>query len=142
MGHKWRTFRTHSTRVFWVPAKKVSYFEIQQMAFLHSTAVLHFICSTRLLAGRTPSVGSRNNTPKIGLWCYATVKCLWAFFFSKSLLRSNSSNNNNTLLQSKKFGFAQVACANHTYGFKNKNFISILALIYFAQKPEKSGHGV
>ena len=30
---------------------------IQQMALLRSTAVLHFICSTRLLAETTPSVG-------------------------------------------------------------------------------------
>ena len=33
---------------------------IQQMALLHSTAVLHFICSTRLLAETTPSVGFQN----------------------------------------------------------------------------------
>ena len=32
-------------------------YEIQQMALLRSTAVLHFICSTRLLAETTPSVG-------------------------------------------------------------------------------------
>ena len=49
------------------------------MAFLHSTAVLHFICSTRLPAGRTPSVGSRNNTPKIGLWCY-DAHDLWSMY--------------------------------------------------------------
>ena len=30
------------------------------MALLHSTAVLHFICSTRLLAETTPSVGFQN----------------------------------------------------------------------------------
>ena len=29
---------------FGLPAKRKSYFEIQQMVFLHSTAVLHFIC--------------------------------------------------------------------------------------------------
>ena len=33
---------------------------IQQMALLRSTAVLHFICSTRLLAETTPSVGFQN----------------------------------------------------------------------------------
>ena len=33
---------------------------IQQMALLPSTAVLHFICSTRLLAETTPSVGFQN----------------------------------------------------------------------------------
>ena len=48
--------------------------EIQQMAFLPSPAVPLFIGGTRLLAGRTPSVGFQtlifvwreNNT----LWCY------------------------------------------------------------------------
>ena len=35
-------------------------YEIQQMALLRSTAVLHFICSTRLLAETTPSVELQN----------------------------------------------------------------------------------
>ena len=80
---------------FGLPAKRKSSFEIQQMAFLCSTAVLHFICSTRLLAERTPSVGFHYNISKIGPWCYkvdSDNQSSKTFFYLKIRRGALSSN--------------------------------------------------
>ena len=53
--------------------------EIQQMALLHSTAELHFICSTRLLAETTPSVGFQNT-----IFVWREAKRHWCYSYDDS----------------------------------------------------------
>ena len=55
---------------FGLPAKRKSYFEIQQMALFQLVALYCRWSAVQQLSAKAPSVGFHNNTFKIGLWCY------------------------------------------------------------------------